>query len=91
MSTAKVDPVTRAAIDWMLRLESGQACPSERQVFKAWLAENPAHLAAWQRVAGVLKTPVADLHAVERRSPGQLQAARRALLAAHGVGGVKAR
>ena len=79
MSTAKVDPVTRAAIDWMLRLESGQACPSERQVFKAWLAENPAHLAAWQRVAGVLKTPVADLHAVERRSPGQLQAARRAL------------
>ena len=81
MSTAKVDPVTRAAIDWMLRLESGQACPSERQVFKAWLAENPAHLAAWQRVAGVLKTPVADLHAVERRSPGQLQAARRALLA----------
>jgi len=89
MSTAKVDPVTRAAIDWMLRLESGQACPSERQVFKAWLAENPAHLAAWQRVAGVLKTPVADLHAVERPSPGQLQAARRALLASTVMPGKK--
>ena len=90
MSTAKVDPVTRAAIDWMLRLESGQACPSERQVFKAWLAENPAHLAAWQQVAGVLKAQVADLHSAERRSPGQLQAARRALLASTVTPGKKA-
>ncbi|WP_133079702.1 FecR domain-containing protein [Pseudomonas sp. ML2-2023-3] len=81
MSTTRVDPITRAAIDWMLRLESGQACPSERQVFKAWLAESPENMAAWQRVAGVLKAPVADLQSVERRSPGQLQAARRALLA----------
>ena len=54
MSTAKVDSTTRAAIDWMLRLESGNASPSERQVFKAWLAEDPAHLAAWQRVANAL-------------------------------------
>ncbi len=81
MSNTRVDPVTRAAVDWMLRLESGQACPSERQVFKAWLAESPEHMAAWQRVAGVLKTPLADLQAVERRSPGQLHAAREALLA----------
>ena len=65
MSTAKVDSTTRAAIDWMLRLESGNASPSERQVFKAWLAQSPEHLAAWQRVAGVLKAPVANcrLHA----------------------------
>lgn len=90
MSTAKVDPITRAAINWMLRLESGQACPSERQVFKAWLAENPAHLAAWQRVAGVLQAPMADLQSVERRSPGQLQAARRALLASASPSGKKA-
>ena len=90
MSTAKVDPITRAAIDWMLRLESGQACPSERQVFKAWLAEKPEHMAAWQRVAGVLKAPVADLQSVERRSPGQLQAARRALLGGTSPAGKKA-
>ena len=90
MSTAKVDPITRAAIDWMLRLESGQACPSERQVFKAWLAEKPEHMAAWQRVAGVLKAPVADLQSVEQRSPGQLQAARRALLAGTSPAGKKA-
>ena len=80
MSKTKVDPITRAAIDWILRLESGHACPSERQVFKAWLAENPEHMAAWQRVAGLLKNPLADLQSVDRRSPGQLQAARKALL-----------
>ena len=90
MSTAKVDPITRAAIDWMLRLESGLACPSERQVFKAWLAENPAHMAAWQRVAGVLQAPVAELQSVERRSPGQMQAAHRALLAGTSPAGKKA-
>lgn len=87
MSRARVDPITRTAIDWMLRLESGHACPSQRQVFKAWLAENPEHLAAWQRVAGVLKTPVADLKSVERRSPGQLRAAREVLLASPPVTG----
>ncbi len=80
MSKTKVDPITRAAVDWILRLESGHACPSERQVFKAWLAENPEHMAAWQRVAGLLKNPLADVQSVDRRSPGQLQAARKALL-----------
>ena len=80
MSKTKVDPITRAAVDWILRLESGHACPSARQVFKAWLAENPEHMAAWQRVAGLLKNPLADVQSVDRRSPGQLQAARKALL-----------
>lgn len=80
MSKTKLDPITRDAIDWVLRLESGHACSSERQVFKAWLAENPEHKAAWQRVAGLLKNPLADLQSVDRRSPGQLQAARKALL-----------
>ena len=66
---------TQAAIDWLLRLESGHACPSQRQVFKAWLADNPEHLAAWQQVAGVLKAPVLTL-----RSAGQSEAAQQALL-----------
>ena len=87
MSRARVDPITRTAIDWMLRLESGHACPSQRQVFKAWLAENPEHLAAWQRVAGVLKVPIADLKSAERRSSGQLRAARQALLSSPSVTG----
>lgn len=81
MSKARVDPITRAASDWMRRLESGQACPSERQVFKAWLAENPAHMAAWKHVAGVLTPPLADLKSA--RSPGQSRAARLALMVSH--------
>ncbi|MCU1729702.1 FecR family protein [Pseudomonas sp. 7P_10.2_Bac1] len=90
MSKTKVDPITRAAIDWVLRLESGQACPSERQVFKAWLAENPEHKAAWQRVAGLLKSPLSDLQSVDRRSPGQLQAASKAILGTTSSSGKKA-
>jgi len=73
MGKNKVDPITRAAIDWVVCLESGHACPSERQVFKAWLAESPEHKAAWLRVAGLLKNPLAD-------TSGQLLAVRRALL-----------
>lgn len=80
MSKKKLDPITRDAIDWVLHLESGHACSSERQVFKAWLAEKPEHKAAWQRVAGLLKNPRTDVQSVDRRSLGQLQAARKALL-----------
>ncbi|KMM96171.1 protein of unknown function [Pseudomonas lundensis] len=78
MSKSSVDPITRAAVDWMLLLESGHACPSERQVFKAWLAENPKHLAAWLRVANVQRfnprTPAADpdlLKLVQRALDGR--------------------
>ena len=77
---ARLDATTQTAIDWLLRLESGHACPSQRQVFKAWLADNPEHLAAWQRVAGVLKAPVATLHNVSQHDSGQLEAAQQALL-----------
>lgn len=77
---ARLDATTQTAIDWLLRLESGHACPSQRQVFKAWLADNPEHLAAWQRVAGVLKAPVATLHNVSQPDSGQLEAAQQALL-----------
>lgn len=74
MSKSSVDPITRAAVDWMVLLESGHACPSERQVFKAWLAQNPEHLAAWQRVAEALSfTPLAPGH------PDQLKQARNLL------------
>ena len=80
MSKNKLDPITRDAIDWVLHLESGRACSSERQVFKAWLTENPEHKAAWQRVAGLVKNSMADLQSVDRRSPGEMQAALKALL-----------
>ena len=77
---ARLDATAQAAIDWLLRLESGHACPSQRQVFKAWLLENPEHLAAWQRVAGVLKAPIMTLHAVAQHRPELLEAAQQSLL-----------
>ena len=77
---ARLDAATQAALDWLLRLESGHACPSQRQVFKAWLADNPEHLAAWQRVAGVLKAPMMTLHAVAQHRPRLLEATQQALL-----------
>ena len=77
---ARLDATAQAAIEWLLRLESGHACPSQRQVFKAWLLENPEHLAAWQRVAGVLKAPITTLHAVAQHRPGLLEAAQQTLL-----------
>ena len=77
---ARLDATAQAAIEWLLRLESGHACPSQRQVFKAWLLENSEHLAAWQRVAGVLKVPITTLHAVAQHRPGLLVAAQQTLL-----------
>lgn len=77
---ARLDATTQAAIDWLLRLESGHACPSQRQVFKAWLVDNPQHLAAWQGAAGVLKAPVMTLHAAAQHRSGLLKAAQQALL-----------
>ncbi|GLX90543.1 FecR/PupR family sigma factor regulator [Pseudomonas weihenstephanensis] len=76
MSKSSVDPITRAAVDWMLLLESGHACPSQRQVFKAWLAQNPEHLAAWQRVADVL-----SFKSRQTADPDQLKEVRRVLSA----------
>lgn len=86
MTAPQVDSATRAAVDWLLRLESAQPGDARYQAFEAWLAASPAHLHAWQRVNAVLSQPLADLHSVEARSPGQRQAASRSLIAAPAPG-----
>lgn len=78
---APLDACTRAAIDWALRLDAGNARAGERHAFNAWLNADPEHLLAWRRVSGLLQQPLADLHGVEARSPGQLRAASQALAA----------
>ncbi|WP_249676122.1 FecR family protein [Pseudomonas abieticivorans] len=77
MSAPRVDELTLQAIDWLLRLEAKD--PHHLQAFNQWLASSEAHRQAWQRVTGLLQQPMADLQAVEARSPGQLNAARQAL------------
>lgn len=74
------DRATREAVDWLLRLESAQAGDAHTQAFERWLAQGAAQASAWQRVNALFSAPLANLAAVEARSPGQLQ------LASHTLG-----
>lgn len=39
------------AIDWLVRLESGEMSDKDRQAFDHWKEKNPQNLVAWQRLA----------------------------------------
>lgn len=41
------------AIDWMVKLDFSEADPSARTRFEAWIAADPMHALAWQRVRAV--------------------------------------
>ncbi|MCE1114717.1 FecR domain-containing protein [Pseudomonas sp. NMI795_08] len=69
------EQATRDAVDWLLLLERLPPDDAAHASFRQWLAQGPAHVAAWQRVNGVLAAPLADLQA-----SGQLPMAARALL-----------
>lgn len=75
MSARQADEANRAAVDWLLRLESAQAGSAGQQAFEHWLNADPEHAHAWQRVNTLLSTPLSALHEAERRSPGQLKVA----------------
>lgn len=47
------DSVLDAAIDWQLKLDSGQADNAERVRFAQWLASRPEHERAWRQLAGI--------------------------------------
>lgn len=76
-----LDPVAETAIDWLVRLDSGQASDEERAAFAEWLDADLRHRNAWQAISGLLDTPVAVLREAEIRLPGQGRAARQALTA----------
>ncbi|CAM3759448.1 Protein FecR [Pseudomonas reidholzensis] len=69
-----LEQATRDAVDWLLLLERLPPDDAAHAGFRQWLAQAPAHQAAWQRVNGVLAAPLADLQAT-----GQVQLAGRAL------------
>ena len=75
----RLDPIGEAAIDWMMRLDSGSAGATERQAFEIWLAQDPRHRHAWEHLQGQLAEPLARLVQAERQMPGQLHAATQAL------------
>ncbi|ARU06523.1 iron dicitrate transport regulator FecR [Comamonas serinivorans] len=57
-----------AALDWLVTLNSGAVSEAERRHFDAWLAE-PAHRAAWERLAGPLQQALAPARAAAARAP----------------------
>lgn len=75
MNARQTDAANRAAVDWLLRLESAQAGSSPHQAFERWLSADPEHANAWRRVNTLLSTPMSALQEAERRSPGQLKVA----------------
>ena len=60
---AERSPASQAAIAWMVELRSGEAGASERAAFERWLAADPAHAQAWQRLTGAVGQAFADLPA----------------------------
>lgn len=46
----------REAAQWLVRLNSGQARPADRQALAAWRAQDAAHEAAWQRAERLSRT-----------------------------------
>lgn len=60
------DPVTDQALEWFVRVRGG--APVERDdkaLFEAWLAESPAHRAAWDEIAGLWDDPAVVLASSE--------------------------
>ncbi len=72
-------PAARQAIDWRLRLDSGQAGPREHAALAAWLDEHPAHREAWQRVNGLFAGSIDEILQLGRSRPGLRSASAQAL------------
>ncbi|MHC6225655.1 DUF4880 domain-containing protein [Pseudomonas sp. X10] len=49
------------AIEWTACLRSGEVTPGEQRAFEDWLAADPAHAQAWQRVQGHLTRTLVPL------------------------------
>lgn len=48
--------VLAQAVDWMLKLQSGELTAEAQQSFEHWHAGHPQHAAAWQRLLAVQQT-----------------------------------
>ncbi len=88
---APADPVVRQAIAWWARLQSGVDIAANREACRVWLAQDPVHRQAWERLEAIgrdaRRVPAALAHAALEgpTSPGRRQALRTSLSLA-GVG-----
>lgn len=81
MNARQLDPVAEAAIDWLVRLDSGCATAEDRAAFSRWLNADPRHQNAWNTISRLLDQPLAAIKEVEAHLPGQRHIARQALTA----------
>jgi len=81
MNARQLDPIAEAAIDWLVRLDSGSASAEERAAFTRWRHADPRHENAWRTISGLLDHPVAAIKEAETHLPGQRLAARQTLTA----------
>lgn len=54
--TSGLDPLTRQAIGWLVRLRSGEATAADAVEFRQWRNESPAHEAALKRAVALWKS-----------------------------------
>ncbi|MBN9338889.1 MAG: hypothetical protein ABT02_16240 [Comamonadaceae bacterium SCN 68-20] len=94
MPTEPIPPhVARAAVHWLLALDGGSE--GTRRQWQAWLAADPLHARAWQRIAEVdgqlrsVPTPLA-LQTLAAPGLGRRHAVRLAVLLTAGAGGLLA-
>ncbi|MCG2600681.1 FecR domain-containing protein [Achromobacter insuavis] len=85
------ESVVREAIAWWARLQSGQADAHDRDACDAWLARDPLHRQAWDRLEMIghdaRRVPAALAHAaLDAPGPAGRRRALRAMLTLAGVG-----
>ncbi|MDD2058974.1 FecR family protein [Pseudomonas sp. GD03860] len=80
MSQARLDPAAEGAIDWMVRLSAGNTDATLQAQFDQWLASEPSHAQAWNRLQERLGGACQTVRSLDRRVPGQAGEARRVLL-----------
>ena len=97
-AAAPIPPeVARQAVHWLLELglEPGPGTEQLHRQWQIWLAADPLHAQAWQRIAGIdgqLRglPPAVALQTLAARGMGRRHAVRLAVLLAGGAGGLLA-
>lgn len=83
MSKQRLDPVSEQTIDWMVQLRAGTPDAMLQERFNAWLAKDPAHAQAWDKLQQRLSGSFSPLRSLDDRLPGQAGEARQLLLQPH--------
>uniref|UniRef100_UPI00047CA4FA FecR/PupR family sigma factor regulator n=1 Tax=Comamonas sp. B-9 TaxID=1055192 RepID=UPI00047CA4FA len=59
-----LDPVSEAAVEWLVQFHSGEMTDADQARHRAWLAAHPQHQLVWQRLSGSLHAQFGAARAV---------------------------